>query len=463
MKPRALTARSLRRADPAAAAPIADPTRGGVGGVTPPLISIPKGNLLSNGPKSSASAAPTRAARGAPTSRKYTPRAASGRPVRQGWRGWVSAVSAQLEARGARELAHNLRSCGATARVRPCDGCGDQCAAVEVRASCGLRVCPFCARLAAREKVQLVASAVERVEHYQRQRAPEAAARVAEERAKAEQAAQHWAQRAAVARVAGREAVASRHEGRAHAAAERAALARREAAAIRDLPRWSWKLVTVTTRWNPLDPREYEPAALRRRVARALESWRLAWDAGARAGGLAAATVRVELAPHGMVHIHALYRGPFIRESWWQRVAGCIVNVKRVDDFGGIVETVKYTLKMPTPTAAEWVGGDARRVVHPRLAASWLVATRRAQLLRHVGTMREAVEAVEACTPADAEERAARCACASCGADLSGVEPVLCSTAGVARYLGPRWAAGPPPPDIFGRQLPRRVSFARSW
>jgi hypothetical protein len=463
MKPRALTARSLRRATTGAVAPHAIPTRGGVGGQVPPTSVHTQGNLLRNGPDSSGSAAPTRAARDRGDDPKtWVRRHRHGRPQQKGWASWVAEVAEELRARGGVELAHNLRSCGSTARVRECSACGDALGSVEVRASCGLRVCPWCAKIAAREKVALVGGAVDRVEGYQRAQAKAAAARVEEERATAAAAVDHWLRLEGAARAAGRSAVADRHEERARAAAARVALARREARAVAELGRWSWKLVTFSPAWSPQDGREYTVAGLRRRVARCWAAWSRVWEAGARAGGLAAATLRVEVSSRGHVHLHVLYRGPWVAQSWWARVSGCMVDVRAVDDFGGIVEVVKYSLKMPTPSRAEWIAGDARSVPHPALAASWLLATRRVQLLRHVGVMRDAISAEEAAgEDMREEEPSAVCGCASCGADLSGVQVVLVATRVVARALGPRWGATATV-DLWGRVLPRRVSIVRA-
>lgn len=469
MKPRALTARSLRRATTGAVAPHAIPTRGGVGGQVPPTSVHTQGNLLGNGLNSSLSAAPTGAARAAgPRGKKWSPRHRLGRGARQGWRVWVGNVARALEARGARDLAHNLRACGSMARVRACGACGDAVGSVEVRASCGLRCCPWCARISAREKVSLVSRAVDRVEHYQRLRAPEVVARLGEDWRAAHEALLYWIRRGSLRAEdyglkpgeadgpeepeepeepevpEGGSAWQLRCADRAYAAAQRMALAKRQVKGVRDLLSWRWKLVTISPPWDPLDAGEYTPAGLRARVRAALESFKRAWDAGARAGGLAAATLRVEVSTFGHVHLHVLFRGPWIDQRWWARQCGCIVDVRALKGPRGVVEAVKYTLKMPTPTRGEWLSGDARRVPHPELAANWLVATRRAQLLRHVGVMREAIIAEEACGEERDEERdeGARCRCASCGSDLSSAEVALVKTDFLARYLGHRWGIG---------------------
>lgn len=461
MKPSPLTARSLRRGVASTVARSAASAGGmGVGGGAPTFVHT-QGNLLPNGPKPSGSAAPTGAAR-APQARpkKYAPRHPLGRGSKKGWRRWIKDVAAELESRGALDLAHNLRSCGSMARVRECDACGDACASVEVRASCGHRVCPWCARISARSKVALVSGALTRVEGYQRAQLPAAIARVDGERLAALAAVDHWTRLAAVARAAGRVEVADRHDSRARAAAARAATSRRETKAIGELHRWRWKLVTISPPWRPLDPVAYTPEGLRARVAACVEAWRRAWDAGARAGGLAAATMRVELSSRGHVHVHILYRGPYVPQAWWARVCGCIVDVRAVDD-GGVTEALKYALKMPTPSRSEWIGGDSRDAPHPRLAAAWLLATRRVQLLRHFGVMRDAIAAEEAAPAASPEDRADACGCASCGADLSAVPVRLVPTDQVARYLGPRWGAAAGQ-DVWGRPLPKRLQITQA-
>lgn len=478
MKPRPLTARSLRRATMGAVAPHAVPTRGGVGGPVPPTSVHTLGGLLSNGPNGRGSVAPTRATRGPKT---YAQRHALGRGSRKGWRPWVEAVAREFDGRGHRDWAHNLRACGALARVRSCDSCGDECASVEVRASCCLRVCPWCARIDSRERIELVSGAVARVEGYQRAQQRAAAARVAEQLREAAAAVAHWEALAAAARAAKppREAVAERHDARAHAAAARVALAEREAKAVAELPRWRWKLVTISLAWKPLDATEYTPARLRQRAAAAVEAWRRAWDAGARAGGLAAATVRVELSARGHVHVHVLYRGPYIAQKWWAKVCGGIVDVRTINpgpDGDGMREAVKYTLKLPTTSAARWVAGESCDAPHPTLAASWCIATRNVQLVRHLGVMRDAI-AAEQVTPAPSEGDDAGPRCASCGAGIGHTEAVMVSTVAVARYLGPRWSTSGTPgvqnillregetsrdSVIRTRGLPRRVSIMRA-
>jgi len=273
--------------------------------------------------------------------------------------------------------------------------------------------------------------------------------------------------------------VAERHDARAHAAAERVALAEREAKAVAELPRWQWKLVTISLAWKPLDATEYTPARLRQRAAAAVEAWRRAWDAGARAGGLAAATVRVELSSRGHVHVHVLYRGPYIAQKWWAKVCGGIVDVRKInpgEDGDGLHEAVKYTLKLPTTSSARWVAGESCDAPHPTLAASWCIATRNVQLVRHQGVMRDAI-AAEQVTPAPSEGDDAGPRCASCGAGIGHTEAVMVSTVAVARYLGPRWSTSGTPgiqnillrkgetsrdTVIRTRGLPRRVTIARA-
>lgn len=467
--------------------------RGGWG-AAPPTSLDTQGDLLPNGDGVPASGA-VKAPRPRPPHRHRL-----GRPVRDGWRGWIARVAASLRSFGAEEMAQNLTSCGQTARVTPCrdvadGGCGDPYGRVEVRISCDARVCPWCSRRAAQERVELVTAAAMRVPDYQAAQLAATVERLQEQEHQAQRAVAHWAAFAVEAanRAERRhsqrererdEAKARRHRERAEKAGRRVQLARRQLAGVRELHRWGWKLVTISPLWNPADAAEYEPATMRARAEDVLRRWSKVWEAGARAGGLAAATVRTEMSAHGHIHVHVLYRGPWVPQEWWQSEAGCIVDVrairakdargvereaKRAEESaaayaervlrGAVTEAVKYALKTPTPTSAEWMSGDRRDVAHPELAARWMLATRHMQLIRHYGVMADAIAAeVEMQEPP--EERPADSRCASCGGELHTEASTMHPTARVARALGAAWKA-PPKVSPWGVPLPKRVQIVR--
>lgn len=470
------------------------PARGGWG-AAPPTSLDTQGDLLPNGEGVPASG-PVKGPRS-----KVPHRHRLGRPVRDGWRGWIARVSDALTALGAVEMASNLRGCGQMAMVTPCravadGGCGDPYGRVEVRISCDMRCCPWCSRRAAQERVELVTAAAMRVADMQAAQLAAVRAKLEGQEHQAQQAVAHWSMLAlAAANRAERrqserererdEAKARRHRERAERAGQRVGLARRQLRGVAELHRWGWKLVTLSPRWDPTDAAAYEPAAMRERADDVLARWSRCWEAGARAGGLAAATVRTEMSAGGHIHVHVLYRGPWVPQEWWQETAGCIVDVrairatsargaereaKRAEESaaayaervlrGAVTEAVKYALKTPTPTSPEWMAGDRREVVHPELAARWMIATRHMQLIRHYGVMADAIAAeIELAEPP--EERPADSRCASCGSELHTEASSLHPTAKVARALGPLWKA-PPGVSRWGVPLPKRVQITRS-
>ena len=200
--------------------------------------------------------------------------------------------------------------------------------------------------------------------------------------------------------------------------------------------RWSWKLVTVSPPYDPLREDSFTVEGLQRRVDDVVGRVSRVWDDALSAGGLAAATMSVEISDHGHIHAHILTFGPWVEPSHVAKVAGCHVDLRRVEpralgprvevdysvprsyiDDGAsfqagetlhdaIVEAVKYTIKLPSETHA-WLSGEKREVTHPALVARWMAATRSRQLTRHYGLMRDCIEASEALKP-DAEDDALR-------------------------------------------------------
>jgi hypothetical protein len=217
--------------------------------------------------------------------------------------------------------------------------------------------------------------------------------------------------------------------------------------------RWGWRLVTVSPRWTPTSEADLTPHGLGQRVEMVQDAFRRLWDDALSAGGLAAATLSVELSDRGHVHGHALVYGPWLEPSHLSRVARCMVDVRKVrpkfkddfsvdyssarpvveDDFAvgatvrdAVVEAVKYAVKLPAESH-QWLSGKARRVVHPALAARWTLACRSRQLVTHYGIMRDAIRAAEAMEEPDADAPPARdlVPCRHCKEplDLAALEP----------------------------------------
>lgn len=90
-------------------------------------------------------------------SRSHTHRVAEARGCRRNWRQWVMGVASELEAIGLRDRAARLRDCGVKSLTYRCT-CGTR--HVHVPATCGLRVCPWCARRDSAERADRLACAV---------------------------------------------------------------------------------------------------------------------------------------------------------------------------------------------------------------------------------------------------------------------------------------------------------------
>ena len=387
-----------------------------------------------NGPESRGSngtpAGGSDGSRGAPVYR----RAPAGRESSGSWRRYARAVAGELEAVGYMDVARRLRQCGTTCEVRACGACGDPRASITIRAGCDVRACVLCARRRAAVETARVGGAADRIAGYARERYTGALAAVQTELVRLTSQVRQTAAREVAERKARR--------------------------AIHDLQgahRWTWRLITLGPRWDPTDPTEYTPDALRRRVGEVRAAFARLWNGGLDAGGLGAAYLRVELSSRGHVHAHVLVYGPYTTQSWLQTTAGMIVDVRRT--YGksrGIREAVKYALKGPSPRGA-WMGGESATCPHPRLAAAWIVATRNRRLSEPYGLFREALRAEDACDPPDVTPTAPRCA--TCGSDRLS-DPCIAVTATVARAERERWTLRPRdrPGDI---PLPARISFVR--
>lgn len=409
-----------------------------------------------------------------------------GRGRTMSWRGYARAIADQLDAMGWGQLARRLRVCGSTAEVQTCGACGDPHAAVRVIAGCSLRVCPWCARRESRERAILVQGAVDRVPEYVRLDAPEhraeLVARLAPLDARRAELVARRAElvaRPSTARV--RDQLAACDRRLAAITARRSPIVRAQHAAraldsARDGRGWSWRLITLSPQWSPDVAASYSVEGLRSRVADVRERWRRVWHAGAGVEGLAAAYLRIEVSERGHVHAHVLHFGPWQSDEWVARIAGCFADVRQLDA-DGVREAVKYAVKAPSPLRGAWVGGGPGRVMHPTLAARYLVATRSRRLAEPYGVMRRALAASETCGPVERDEAPTLAACASCGS-CELVAARIERTVDVAVQLGPRWSWRPrgdaPAHDSFAASmasamkgtgprtnLPARVSIMR--
>lgn len=323
----------------------------------------------------------------------------------------------------------------------------------EVRVSCGVRGCPGCERRSAAERAARVSGAALRVSELVAHRARAAAAQLATDLDAARSSRDRWAQLAASAR-ARHEArgrvrdldAAEGHALRAARAEVRRARLRRWTTEAQQAHTWRWRLVTVSPPWDPRRGDAYSVAGLRARLADLRARCETVWSHALAVGGLAGATLRVELSALGHVHAHVLYYGPFQHAKHLSRLAGCHVDVRELraqgDDLRAmrraVVEATKYALKAPSGLRQQWVAGESWRVVHPELAAAWIVATRDQQLVTHRGTMRDAIAAELACAPPTPADGPAELKCARCHAPVCPIGEVW-DIARVARELPVAW------------------------
>lgn len=393
-----------------------------------------------------------------------------GRPVFRPYRPWVEAVCDRVREYGAWDVASALRHCGEFAYAHDCGACG-RVGRVEVRASCHSRVCPWCARIHAEKATKNIYAAAIRVPGFARERLADTAAKIAAEEAAAIESSARWSRLKMDALERAEGPLAQRHAGRARAAEERRAGAARARHGFGTFGSWSWKLITVSPQRNKGSAYSYTPKGLNERIEAVCARVERLWEEGLHYGGLAAMVVRIELSATGHVHAHCLYYGPWVVKKWAQRTAGCFVDIRALKEFqkadheykplegprvtaadraahalaDGVREAVKYTMKSPSVTRGGWLSGDAFRVVHPELAAAWLVATRGVQLIRYRGLFHEALKAAEAMgetvseTAPDAPTPTPIHSCVWCKAELPPVGRLAPVAELAAMFRGGEW------------------------
>ena len=351
-------------------------------------------------------------------------------------------VAAELDALGLHGAARAFEVCGQTVAA-PCGACGEQYAAAELHATCGLRACPYCARRNSRARGERVTRAVHRVPALTEAARPEVLSRLKREHDEAARAVWFHAARWSRAVERARETdhpeaheLAARHEARAVAAeARRVALAwHAKRAAAKG---WGWRLVTLSPQWRPADPRELTPKGLARRIADVFDRWSKVW-ADLSCGGLASAFVSIECSEKGHVHLHALVYSPFASKGFLRTRAGCFVDVRAVDGNAAVREAVKYTVKSVSPLSHRWIAGGKAHVIHPALAAAWIAATHHEQLGRVLGLVRGECDDDEAAqSPPGPPSSPPVCRCCKAPV-LAAMYPVPRDV--LARALGSEWA-----------------------
>lgn len=218
---------------------------------------------------------------------------------------------------------------------------------------------------------------------------------------------------------------------------------------------YRWQFVVLTTKYDPSDTVDVEPAALRSRALLAAKLARVAWKA---LGVPGAAMLRTtEVSARGMVHANLVYYGPLIDDPAARvtkfeldaelaavdcRAGRCNVQIldsdpvmgqpgKRVksDDPRGSKSAVKRAARYaakgvaakragkttygPTAPGEGWLGEQEMAVViDPRLAARWEIAAYRLQLTQRYGALRK-LDLVEDAQPLPEDD--AETPCGGCG------------------------------------------------
>lgn len=419
------------------------------------------------------------------------------------WREYVEQVAEMLRQLGRPVMAQRLLECAAWASRAKCSKCEADPARVRIIASCSGRVCPFCARRASQKLTRRVTAAMELVRELVRARLPALAEQCAREVSAATGRVEHWTERAAAARARYERAGGAVTSARARASLARAEkyLATAEndrvrwvrwGLAARDLEGWGWRSITLGRVWDPSAKSQRGVEPVRGRVSGLWRQWAACWKE-LRIAGVAAATPRMEMSGTGFVHLHALYFGPWAnvrprltgpngertraarkaarearvrelsgaeleqartehaarQEAWLDRVQRAVeprAGASHVELLhggrGGVKEHAKYTCKSISPLSVGWIAGERRVVAHPADLAEWQVATDRRQLVRHCGTMRDAMRLV---VGAEKKQRDPPC-CAHCKALLAPTWAEMKwetpqRTEALARAMRDRWKA----------------------
>lgn len=168
----------------------------------------------------------------------------------------------------------------------------------------------------------------------------------------------------------------------------------------RERPRLRWRLLTLTLRWDPSAETEVSVAGLRRRFEELWRRWGCVWPLLRRHCAAVAAYASAEISDGGHVHLHVAVLSQWINPDWLASQWGDYVDVREIKGKSGAKEVAKYSLKSHSPLDADWISGRHRRLIHPRLAARWELATARRQIRRVFGELR-GLESGEVLLPDD--------------------------------------------------------------
>jgi len=345
----------------------------------------------------------------------HRPRAyPAGRWDRHAWR---RAVSVELSALGMPVEAFLFNGCGRRAWHRDCS-CGAAPAVAVVFSSCGSRACDFCERRRSQKASRRLAKAMVWLDDNPAR--PETLRRSREEfRDERDRIALRMRKLAAGGRVGriGRIPLELRRQRAARWFYD-----------LADPEAWRWRSLTLAVPWSPSDPESYTVDAMRARLRTLWAQWRCLWTWRLAVGGHASASVHAEISTGGHIHLHVLYRGPWVDaksletillDSWSETEVG---RVWVGDVYGAhgdaSREAAKYVTKGSGPSSGRWMSGGPCVAIDPVLAARWVRAQGKQQLARHYGRMRIAFAATRTVGVRDVVDV---CSCRACGAGLGEV------------------------------------------
>lgn len=368
--------------------------------------------------------------------RSLTDRLRFGRGKRLSWGENKQQIARAFELYGLPATAARVRRCGGYAMVWDCGECGCTEAGAVVLTGCDSRSCAQCAKKLARERVDRLAPAFGRVPGYFRARVAGTVETLTKAVMDQIDLVDYWKSRGNKTREAASE--------------EKRSLAKWQLERAKE-DTWSYKLLTISPKWNPWEESEYSIERIRQRIEDCFARFARIW-AKINCGGLAAAITSVEMSEGGHIHLHACLWMPIVYADHLEKLAGCFIDIREVSVsahelrrmtaeealYKAIKESVKYTVKAPTPKW-DWINGARRRVVHPELVVRWCLATKNVQMGRNYGLMHDALKAQKASEagkdPAKAVADNETCKkCYNCGAPLTGF-PRVVTTRALARLL----------------------------
>lgn len=356
-----------------------------------------------------------------------------------------------------RAFVARVRTCAVNCWVANCGACGEQNAAVVVAPSCKARGCPYCSRWHSQQQQRdLVHRAIE-VE-------TETVFKALQKTAQIELELENISKK-----LETQESLLEESRGKNHknACEYHELIMHNYLCRMRELQKtmknitvnkvsneWKWREWTIGTKWDPAKRSEYSVDVMRERVQVVKDVFKTLWRQ-LSFGGVASAILSIEISMSGHIHGHVLFYGPYVPWKWLSEESQKVhhragkVTVALVSDRSkkrwdpekqdyipvlnsAIREAVKYAMKQPSVTHAEWIAGKKHmKMMHPEVAANWTVATRSTRLKERFGLITE----IPGPTPHEHKETT----CPICKNVISWMHFSLKNTQQTAMELGPLW------------------------